>query len=88
LYANSEDDLLGIFSSDTWPTPIYHVKDWVVGAKVYSWNTAFDSEGNVSSLRSELTLTAISAVPEPTTILLFGTGLVCLAGFRMKSRKK
>jgi hypothetical protein len=27
-------------------------------------------------------------VPEPTTMLLFGTGLVSLAGFRLRRKKK
>ncbi|MGD9949224.1 MAG: PEP-CTERM sorting domain-containing protein [Desulfobulbus sp.] len=29
----------------------------------------------------------VSAVPEPTTILLFGTGIVALAGFARRKKK-
>jgi hypothetical protein len=66
------------------------IEEWVVGASLRGWQYAYD--GDLSSvLESNLILTDISdvaPVPEPSTIVLMGLGLVGLAGFGRKKFKK
>jgi hypothetical protein len=62
------------------------VKDWVVGETVYLLANAYDSSRNLSKFTvANAKLTDISAVPEPGTLLLLGSGL---AGLGILGRRK
>ncbi len=79
LIGNSQDDLLLLYS-------YLGVSDWAEGDTIYGYNYAFDSNGAFSYLYANLTLTDISpvSVPEPSTLLLFGAGMLGLIAFRRR----
>jgi hypothetical protein len=80
IVGNSDDDLLDILIFE------YMLSDLKIGSVAIGHNKAFDSEGNSFELNSYLTLTEITPVPEPATMLLFGSGLAFLAGFRRRAK--
>ncbi len=80
LNVNSADDPLKMFSFSS------RVSDWAVGTVVYGANWAYDSTGAYSQLQTNLTLTSIAPVPEPSTMLLLGGGLMGLIAFRKRFR--
>lgn len=55
---------------------------WVAGDSFTGRSTGFDNLGQTSSVFFSVTLTSISAVPEPTTSLLLAAALVGLASRR------
>ncbi|MEE9543652.1 MAG: PEP-CTERM sorting domain-containing protein [Thermodesulfobacteriota bacterium] len=80
LYGNSADDYLKIYS------PFNFVPDWAIGDIARGFNRLADSTGAFSLLYSNLTLTSITptSVPEPSTLLLLGSGLAGLAFVRRR----
>ena len=91
LWGNSDDDSLLIgfdwLSTGHLYTSSSLVSNWVVGTEVPAINQAYAIDGSFSELYAKLTLTKISPIPEPTTMLLLGSGLIGLAGFRKRFRK-
>jgi len=65
---------------------------FAVGGALTSLSGSIDEFLFGSSLGAPLTLFELEVstvpVPEPTTMLLLGSGLICLAGFRRKFRKR
>jgi len=82
LTGNSSDDTLIIWSDST------DLSDWVVGTVVLGQNIPYDSTGAFSDLRTNLTLTEILPVPEPSTMLLLLSGLIGLIGYNYRRQKQ
>jgi hypothetical protein len=53
-----------------------------------TWSDAIDSPNQVVMGSVSITKLAASPVPEPATMLLFGTGLAGLTGTRLRRKKK
>lgn len=72
------------------------ITEVIIGSNFWSWNRAVSESGSQSQINGVVTLTGISdsnpydvaPVPEPSTIVLMGLGLVGLAGFGRKKFKK
>lgn len=86
LVGNFSDDMLFIYSYSA------DVSDWAVGDIMSSYNQAFGSAGAISQLSADLTLTRMSGmrpprphpVPEPSTLLLLGSGMLGFFVFRRR----
>ena len=80
LIGNSSDDLLQIYSNNT------VVSNWVAGTSVIGSNVAYDPTRASSYLSANLTLTSIApvAVPEPSMLLLLGSGMLGFFVFRRR----
>lgn len=69
------------------------VSDWVVGESVNGQSKSMIYSGNntwIDLVNMELELTSIrpASVPEPSTMILFGTGIAGIAGTWIRKKKK
>ena len=62
---------------------LIHWENYGVEAVEFSWRPASSVEGSISLVSDFVP----SAVPEPSTMILFGAGIVCLAAIGRKKRK-
>ena len=65
--------LVGICGLSVYANPVFSVKHDVV------------REIAIDSTKTVLSKTGVMPIPEPTTLILFGTGLAALAGKRIKT---
>ena len=68
-----------------------HFGDWGEGTLLLGLSIPVTGlEGAIAGIKGEVRINAnaIAPVPEPATMLLFGTGLAGLAGFSFKRKKK
>ncbi|NOS79743.1 MAG: hypothetical protein HOP35_17565 [Nitrospira sp.] len=73
----------GTFSGDALPTTAPSISSFT---NFNRWRLIFGPEGNGKVVRG--TITSLTAVPLPTAVLLFGAGLVALAGLGAGSRRQ
>lgn len=69
----------------------YTPSSWTVGTAVFGIAQVWDGWGGnekFSEITTDLTLTSITAVPEPSTLLLLGIGLAGLRGMYLRRRIK
>ena len=84
IYVGTGDDYVHFGEYTLSDTPIY---EWEEGAPIDVGVAVFDSLGNSAAAYSRGNFTNIAPVPEPSTLLLFSSGLLGVMAFRRKFKR-
>ena len=74
------------YSADVGELVRYNIEYELLYGSVWTKNI-FESDFSYI-VRAEINFTQTKPIPEPSTLLLFGTGLTCLAGYRRRKAKR
>ena len=77
-------------SSESWQSASFYVPSWGRGETAQIMFRVFDlgQETDPTVYLRNIVSNGSTPVPEPTTMLLFGTGLVGLVGTRLRKKKR
>ncbi len=83
----SGDDILSDYKQD-YDSRIDFTAVETSRLRLYAYNTTWDVNYSIGEFQVFGTVVGGDSVPEPATMFLFGTGLIGLAGFKLRKKKK